>query len=225
MNPSPDSIRAVLFDLDGTLIDSLPDIANALNAALDEVGLSRASLPDVRRWIGDGLVMLCHRAIEHQHASLPLDDFVSRVRAAYSRAPAVETTCFLNIMKMLDLVRASGRRIAVVTNKPHELSDRILIALGLNRRVDALRGYRIDEDRKPSPKMAIELANELGVPAGECIIVGDSPVDIETARRAGMWAAGVTWGYRDIEEIRAARPDWIMDDALGVATLLELKKK
>ncbi|MBK8266916.1 MAG: HAD-IA family hydrolase [Planctomycetes bacterium] len=218
-------IRAILFDLDGTLIDSLPDIAAALNRALEEFKLSRADTRDVRRWIGDGIVTLCERALAQQHAVERLVAFVPRMRMAYEANAASETTCFPNIMQILDLLQVENIKSAVLTNKPHALTLQILDAMGLTSRFQCVKGYRNESDKKPSPTQALSIARELAIAPAQCVVVGDSPIDIETARRAGMHSIGVTWGYRDRSELDAAKPDAIIDDPLKIFSLLGLGKK
>ncbi|MBX3395900.1 MAG: HAD hydrolase-like protein [Phycisphaerae bacterium] len=213
--------RAILFDLDGTLIDSLPDINDALNRALLDAGLSRAKERDVRAWIGDGIETLCRRALIAQTAEHRLNDVLTHMSAAYEAAPANRTTCFRNILEMLDLTISKNLLTAVLTNKPHALAVRILDAMLLSSRLRAVRGYVCESDKKPSPTHALSIARELSVEPSQCVIVGDSPVDIQTARNAQMRAIAVSWGYRDRDELIAARPDALIDDPSELIELLE----
>ncbi len=214
--------RAVIFDLDGTLVDSLPDITSAMNRALDEVRLARVEARDVRCWIGDGLRTLCMRALESRGAPQQLEAFFARMAQAYAEAVVRETRCYPNVLKMLDLLNNSGVPAAVLTNKPHALAERIIDALALRDRLAAFRGYRCEEDKKPSPRQAVDIARELNIDARDCAIVGDSIVDIATAGNAGMRAIAVTWGYQEKSELAAARPDDIIDEPLDLIRLLEL---
>lgn len=213
--------RAILFDLDGTLINSLPDIEDALNRALLGAGLSRADERDVRAWIGDGIVTLCRRALLAQSAEHQLEHVLAHMRAAYEATPTDRTACFHNILEMLDLSISKNLLTAVLTNKPHALAVRILNAMSLSSRLRAVRGYVCEADKKPSPVHALSIASELSVEPSRCVIVGDSPVDIQTARNAGMSAIAVSWGYRDRDELIAARPDAIVDDPSELIRLLE----
>ena len=215
--------RAVIFDLDGTLVDSLPDITNALNRALDDARLTRVDARDVRRWIGDGLRTLCMRALESRGAPEMLDAFSARMSAAYAEAVVRKTRCYPNVLKMLDLLKKSAMPAAVLTNKPHALAEHIIDSLALRDRLAAFRGYRCEDDKKPSPRQAVDIARELNIDARDCAIVGDSIVDITTARNAEMRAIAVTWGYQEKSELAAARPDEIIEEPLGLIRLLELE--
>lgn len=208
-------LKGLIFDLDGTLIDSLDDIAEALNTALRERGRDAAPRESVRRWIGDGLPTLCRRA----WPDAPDEDmaqFIERVAAAYRADCATHTRPYPNVLKMLDLLHARGVPMAVLTNKPHALSVTILAALNLARYFDVVHGYERESDKKPAPMTALRIASRWNIDPCELAIVGDSDVDIRTARNAGMRAIAVTWGLRDREELVDAGPDAWVDSPLDL---------
>ncbi|HWL92288.1 MAG TPA: HAD-IA family hydrolase [Phycisphaerae bacterium] len=212
--------RAILFDLDGTLIDSLPDIVDALNRALAHLGLKRAAAREVRTWIGDGVRTLCQRALAQQNALEKLDDLVVRMTRAYATTPCARTRCFPNVLKMLDLLNEHQVATAVITNKPHDLALRVVAALELTRRIQVIRGYQTEADKKPAPIGALEVAEALECDPRDCAIVGDSIIDIATARNANMRAIAVIWGYQERSKLLAAGPDAVLDDPLEIKKLL-----
>lgn len=209
-------LRAIIFDLDGTLIDSLDDIAAALNAALRERGRAIAPRKSVRSWIGDGLPTLCRRAWPDASQD-DLARFIQSVSTAYRADCARETRPYPNVLPMLDLLRARGMPLAVLTNKPHDLTVAILNALDLAKHFDPIHGYHTEADKKPSPTIALRIASQWRIEPREIAIVGDSDVDIRTARSAGMTAIAVSWGLRDAEELFFAKPDFMVDDPLDLA--------
>src|SRR6185369_13457915 len=129
-----------IFDLDGTLIDSLDDITNALNVALRERGRAAAPRESVRRWIGDGLPTLCRRAWP-EASNEDMLALTRTVAEVYRAAHAIETRPYPNVLPMLDLLQSRNMRLAVLTNKPHDLTMAILAALDLVRFFDPIHGY------------------------------------------------------------------------------------
>ena len=207
--------RAIIFDLDGTLIDSLDDIAGALNTALRERDRPAAPRDSVRGWIGDGLPTLCRRAWPDATTEDMLA-FTRAVGAAYASACAVETRPYPNVLQILDLLQSRALPMAVLTNKPHDLTVAILQALDLARFFDPIHGYHTEAEKKPSPIVALRIASQWKMDPIDIAIVGDSDVDIRTARSAGMTAIAVSWGLRDPEELFRAKPDFMVDDPLDL---------
>jgi len=214
-------IRAVLFDLDGTLVDSLADIASALSAALGELGLARPELDTVRTWIGGGARNLVAHAVDASRLSPDMVDVVlARFRAHYAAAPIVETRLYPGIAPILDELIGADLRLAVLTNKPHDLAVRICGPLLAPWPFGAIVGQRPGIALKPDPGAALEIANDLGIPPEACAFVGDSAIDLETARAAGMRGIGVTWGFRPRTELAALDPWLLVDEPAGLRALI-----
>ena len=207
--------RAIIFDLDGTLIDSLDDIASALNTALRERDRPLAPRESVRRWIGDGLPTLCRRAWSDATTE-DMHSFTRAVGAAYASACAIATRPYPNVLPMLDLLHSRKLPMSVLTNKPHDLTVSILQTLDLARFFNPICGCHTEGEKKPSPIAALRIASQWKMDPREIAIVGDSDVDIQTARNAGMTAIAVSWGLRDREELFSARPDFLVDDPLDL---------
>jgi phosphoglycolate phosphatase len=202
------SIQAIIFDLDGTLVDSLEDIATALGGALADAGLARPPIELVRGWIGDGAHSLVRRAVDGR---ADVDAVLAAFRERYRAQPILTTRLYDGLAAALDELAAPGRSFAVLSNKPHELTRAIADRLLGQWPFAAIFGHRAGMPLKPDPTAALVTADELGVTPARCAFVGDSAVDVETARAAGMRAVAVAWGFRDREELVAARPDVIVD--------------
>lgn len=209
-----DRYDLIVFDLDGTLTDSLPDIAVSVNHALVRLGLPPIDIRRVREHVGEGVRRLIARSLDPRGAidapedtrlfGLALDLFLRHYRAH----AVCWTRPYPGVVDVLDAL--SGRPLAVLTNKPIEMTRRILAELSLASRFTEILGGDSLPERKPSPVGLVHLARSHGVAPRRTLMVGDSGIDMRTARAAGAGAAGVTWGYRP-EEVRAAEPDHILD--------------
>jgi phosphoglycolate phosphatase len=213
-----DDSPTIIFDLDGTLVDSLQDITDALNTALIGLHRSSAGREQVRCWVGDGLRTLCRRAWP-QADEAQVTRLMKSAEDHYRRGCVRTTRPYPNILKMLELLTKRGGRLAVLSNKPHELTLRVLQRLDMTRFFAEIRGATSEEKRKPSPSIALEMSNRMGACPRGVLFVGDSLVDIETARNASMRAVAVTWGFRSREELAAARPDVLVDEPLALLDL------
>jgi len=209
----------IIFDLDGTLVDSLRDITAALNSALAEVNRPLADREQVRRWVGDGLRTLCRRAWPDAD-DRALARLLEAAERHYRRTCVQTTRPYPNILKMLDLLMDRGGRLAVLSNKPHELTMEVLERLSMARFFMEIRGAGAEEHRKPSPTIALHLASRMGARPAQVFFVGDSLVDIQTARNASMRAVAVTWGFRPREELAAAGPDALIDEPAALVDLV-----
>lgn len=191
--------RAVIFDLDGTLVDSLPDIAGHLNSALADAGLTTYSHDQIRRWVGSGAAHLVRGAVGEAH----VDDVLARFRAHYRAAPYGRTRVFEGLADALDTI-AVQRELAILSNKPHDLVVTIAEALLIRWKFREVLGEKPGVTRKPDPGALLGIARTLGVSPAECVMVGDSEIDVATARAAGMPSVAVTWGLCDPDVLRGA---------------------
>jgi phosphoglycolate phosphatase len=207
-----------IFDLDGTLVDSLHDIAAALNAALQEQHLPTAAPEQVKLWVGDGLRTLCRRACGTRVPSA-FESLLSSAMAHYERRAVVETRPYPNILKMLSLLSDRGAPMSVLSNKPHDLTRQVISRLKLGQFFCEIEGLTDEAHRKPSPATALRIARRIGAHPADVMLVGDSVVDIQTARNAGMMAAAVAWGFRPEAELLAAGPDYLVHDPLEIVRL------
>ncbi len=198
-------VRAVMFDLDGTLADTLSDIAAAMNRALERLGLPTHPREKYRAWVGHGALDLCRRAAPPEAAGL-CERLVAEYRASYGVAPVAEARAYPGMTALIDRLAAEGRALAVLSNKPHELVAAIVAEL-FPGRFCAVLGHKDGAPKKPDPEPARGILRELGVAPPHAAMVGDSPLDIGTARAAGMTAIAVSWGFCPAAELAAASPD------------------
>ena len=217
-------LSAIIFDLDGTLVDSLDDITYALNGALESIGRPPAQRDQVRGWVGDGLPQLCRRACPDVDED-EIQQVIANAAQWYREACTAATRPYGNILKMLDLLKAQGAPMAVLSNKPDDLTKRVIHELKLASYFVDARGMISESDRKPSPDAALAQARSMGIRPEKVLLVGDSVVDIQTARNAGMVAASVLWGFQEKKLLESARPDHFVSDPMEIFFLWDEKKK
>jgi len=208
-------IDAVIFDLDGTLVDSLEDIACALDLALDDHGLARPTRSQVREMIGGGARQLIMHAVGPERT----DSVLARFRVHYAAQPIVHTKLYDGFDAVLDQLTSAGKKLGVLSNKPHALTARICDVLLVRWPFTCVIGQRDHVPLKPAPDAAFEVATTIGVAPERCAFVGDSGIDVMTAHNAGMMPVGVTWGFRPREELVAAKAALICDAPAELATL------
>jgi phosphoglycolate phosphatase len=207
------SILALAFDLDGTLVDSAPDIGHALNQALREAGLQGFALDRVRAWIGDGPDPLIARALAALGQGEADPALRTALRAAFDRAtlaaPLAQGTVFDGIDALLQQLQPRWPMV-VVTNKPTALARAVLEAAGLLPRMAAVYGADVAALRKPAPAMLQQAAQQLGVAPQQLLMVGDSIADMGAAAAAGAPAVWAGWGYGLLHALPSA-PRWRID--------------
>lgn len=212
-HPRRQSWRAVIFDLDGTLLDSLEDIANAGNKVLRAHGYPTHATDDYRWFVGDGVRRLLDRILPASCREEPaqLETFIREFVAEYEQSWNVATRLYDGVPELLDALLARQVRLAVLSNKPQAATDRC-VAHYLGRYPFAtVLGQQPDRPPKPDLRGVRDILTQLAVPPAACCYVGDTGVDMQTARGAGLFAIGATWGFRDAAELRAAGADVLID--------------
>lgn len=187
--------KALLLDLDGTLADTAPDLAAALNAVLVEEGRTPLPFPEVRPHVSFGAPRLVHLGFGTDLHPDQFERLRGRLLDHYSRGVCRETRLFDGFEAVLSLLEDRGIPWGIVTNKPGWLTDPLLEAMGLHRRVHSVVSGDTLERRKPHPDPLLHAAGEIGMDASECVYAGDARRDIEAGQAAGMQTVGVTWGY------------------------------
>ena len=215
-------MKALLFDLDGTLLDTLDDLADAANRILIADGLPTHDRNAYRDFIGDGARMLITRALpEDRRTPESIEGYLTRFKADYSRNWKTATRAYPGIMELLqELMRRHIPR-AVVTNKPHVFAEHCIRHFFPDTPFGYIRGQKNNLPLKPNPSPALETAAHLHTPAEECILLGDSGVDMETANRAAMLAVGAEWGFRSIDELHQAGAAHIIKHPLDILPYFE----
>ena len=211
----PHSIKLVIFDLDGTLIDSRLDLVHSVNAAIRHIG--KPELPEhlIASYVGDGAPALIQRALGGETVDEALIRKGLEFFLTYYREHKLDhTTIYEGIETALSQIRNSGngvpRKMAVLTNKPVNPSRAIVEALGLKGYFSQVYGGNSFDTKKPDPEGARKLLSESGVRPEQAAIVGDSHTDIETGHNAGLWTVGVTYGFAP-QTLMDARPDVLVD--------------
>ena len=194
---------AVIFDLDGTLADTLEDIADSMNAALLQLGQPTHTRDAYRSMVGEGVVSLALRALPPEQKHL-LDEAVAGFRAHYEAHIVDHTRLFPQAAKVLDALVARGQKIAVLSNKFDAMTQRIVQKCLAGWPIAVVFGERAGVPRKPDPTAALEIATKLGIEPSRIAFVGDTRIDMETAVNAGMYGVGVQWGFRAREELEGA---------------------
>lgn len=197
--------RHLVFDLDGTLVDSLPGIAEGLNRSLASLGMPTHSLADIRNMIGRGARNLCASALGYADASLAPEDRLEALHSAFRREyPATwrqGTFIFRGITEMLTRLVSVGAHLGVLSNKPHEVTLPMVQELFRPIPFSPVLGYTGEFRRKPAPDALHHIARSWGVSTSELTLVGDSLYDARTAENAGCHCILVTWGYANIRDI------------------------
>ena len=188
-------IKAVIFDLDGTLLDTLQDLANAVNAALEKEHMPQHSVDDVRRFVGNGVKKLMERAIPDGENNPAFARTYQYFREYYAAHCKENTKLYPGIAELLAELEARGIKTAIVSNKM-DPAVKILNEDYFAGKMDAALGESGEIPKKPAPDMVNKALEELQITAEEAVYVGDSDVDIETAKNSGLPCISVTWGFR-----------------------------
>lgn len=201
---TPPALQAIVFDLDGTLIDSLADIAACINLMLDARGYPRCDVEVFKEMVGDGMEKLVERALPKDvHTPELIATCVEEYRAHYDRLWNVATQPYAGIVELLKTLRARGLKLGVISNKAHRFTVPMTEHFFGAGCFDHILGQRNEVPRKPDPAGAHEMAATLDVPVEACAYVGDSGVDMQFGVNSGMRRIGVLWGFRSEFELRA----------------------
>lgn len=187
-----------IFDLDGTLLDTLGDLAASVNYALRSVGLPEHSIDDVRRFVGNGVRLLMVRAIEGGDSNPRFEEAYATFRSHYMEHGLETTQPYPGIMELLKELKARGKKIAVVSNKFYDATQE-LVKHFFGEYVSVAIGERENIRKKPAPDTVLEAMRMLGVDKEGAVYIGDSDVDFNTAKNVGIPCVSVLWGFRDRE--------------------------
>jgi phosphoglycolate phosphatase len=221
----PRSIKLLIFDLDGTLIDSRLDLVHSVNAALRHIRCQELPEELIASYVGDGAPTLIRRALgaradEEQLVTTGLEHFL----AYYREHKLDHTRVYDGIKEALTEIRNSAngvpRKMAVLTNKPVNPSRAIVEALGLGEFFPLVYGGNSFATKKPDPEGAQTILSQMGAQPAETLIIGDSHVDVTTGRNAGLWTCGVTYGFAP-HTLEQTPPDVLVDSAAEIAQLFE----
>ena len=198
--------HGLIFDLDGTLVDSLAGLAVSLNRALARYGLPQHPLPAVRGFIGNGARVLVERAMPTGSDVGLISTVEEAFRDDYDVSWPDGTTLYDGISEMLETLQGRGYPLAVLSNKPHPFTRAMVARLFPEIRFSAVLGQRPGIPHKPDPAGAHEIAATFGLNVNDCTLIGDSLPDLETANNAGMRSVAVMWGFHDRDRLLEASP-------------------
>ena len=205
------SYKAVLFDLDGTLLDTLEDLANAGNQVLSAMSLPTHPVDAYRYFVGAGIALLVERILPESHRR---PEIIASTVAAFEREYGGnwhdKTAPYEGVAEMLDQLVANGFKLAILSNKPDDFTQLCVEKLLSRWSFHPLFGQRPGVAKKPDPAAALEVAELLGLSPKDVLYVGDTSIDMHTARRAGMDPVGVLWGFRGADELREAGAAWLI---------------
>ncbi len=213
-------ISACIFDLDGTILDTLLDLKNSVNHALSVKNYPLRTLEEVRSFVGNGIPMLIKRAVPEGTAVSDYEETLSIFKEHYAQHLNDNTGPYDGIVDVLKILRQRGIRTGVVTNKAH-LAANELIQHFFGTLIDTTVGQKDGVPTKPDPASLNSVLKALGVDKSEALFVGDSDVDVLTAHNGGLKCIGVTWGFRSKENLLSAGADFIADTPQEIIRILD----
>ncbi len=192
---------AVIFDLDGTLIDSLDDLADTTNAALAAKGFPTHAVDPYRYFVGDGIENMLRRAAPAGTSETVIQELVVYAKEEYGKHWARKTRIYDGVMPMLERLAARNIPLAVLSNKPHDFTQAVVRHFFPDTRFFAVQGSPLGGKAKPDPTLALQIAQNLGVSPKSVLFMGDTRTDMATAAAAGMVPVGALWGFRPESEL------------------------
>lgn len=214
--------KLCVFDLDGTLTDTLDNLAAVTNEALNSVGLQGCPQEEYKFFAGDGAGMLIKRALQYQNAEMSLyTQCLSTYLALFKNKCSYLVKPYADIPELLNELKARGMLLCVYSNKPHDMAIKVVTEIFGERTFDNIIGQRDNHPVKPNPEGVTESMEKLGIKQDEVIYIGDTNTDIATGKNAGVFTVGVTWGFRSQEELEEAGADVIIDRPMELLDYLD----
>lgn len=210
--------KLIIFDLDGTLLNTIADLGNAVNYALKQAGLAEHPLSSYNYMVGNGVRKLMQRAAPDAGEE-EIEDLLVDFRIYYDEHCTDMTQPYPGIPELLEQLSRQRIRVAVASNKYQAAVEKIVKHFFGNIEFAVIRGEQPGFPRKPDPSILFAVLSDSPTPKSEVLMVGDSAVDMETARRACVESVGVTWGFRPVSELRSAYADHIVSDPSEILTL------
>jgi len=211
--------QAVIFDLDGTLLDTLDDLADAMNHVLQEFAYPTREKTAIRRFLGNGIARLTELALPATVSAEQYDEIFARFKSYYTAHCQVKTKAYKGIEELLAGLKAKGYKLAIVSNK-NAAAVEALNKLYFKKYVDVAIGEKPTIRKKPAPDTVLQALKELACSKEKAIYVGDSEVDKATADNVGMDCILVTWGFRDKQELEALKPKYLVNKPAEIFSVL-----
>ncbi len=215
-------IKAVIFDLDGTLINTIADIAKAINISLQIYGYETYDISSFNKFIGDGILKLCERV-------LPVDarttENIIKIKEEffkqYEKCCTEKTIPYVGIDRLIETLKDNGYYQAVASNKPDFFTKKIVSHFFKDEYFSVVLGQTEIREKKPSPQIIFDIAKELKVELDEIVFVGDSDVDIKTAQNAGVVSIGCEWGFRGANELKTAGANYLVSEPIEIYNIIK----
>lgn len=202
--------KALIFDLDGTLLNSLVDIADAVNFVLEQHHFKVHAFDAYKNFIGNGIEVLARKALPQNLTEDEFQTLFSEIKASYKIRQNTKTAAYDGIIPMLEEAQAKGLMLAVLSNKPHEFVPPTIERYFQGIKFSYTFGSREGVEKKPKPDAVFELLDKMGLKQEDCFFIGDTSTDIMTANNAKMESIGVLWGFRNRVELENAGANYII---------------
>ncbi|MCT7444578.1 HAD family hydrolase [Aliarcobacter cryaerophilus] len=212
--------KTVIFDLDGTLLDSIEDIASSMNKVLESLQLPTHKIEDYKHFVGGGVDILVENALNNQSKEIK-DEVIKRFKIEYDGKLHSKTLPYDGIYELLDELKKLDINLAVLSNKPHEFTVSYVNHFFKNYNFKQIHGQKKDVPKKPDPKAALDIVKCLDSSCENTYFVGDTKIDMQTAKSANMTAIGVLWGFRDEKELRDFGADFIVSNPLEILKIIK----
>lgn len=212
--------KTVIFDLDGTLLDSIEDIASSMNKVLESLQLPTHKIEDYKHFVGGGVDILVENALSNQSKEIK-DEVIKRFKIEYDGKLHSKTLPYDGIYELLDELKKLDINLAVLSNKPHEFTVSYVNNFFKNYNFKEIHGQKKDVPKKPDPKAALDIVKCLDSSCENTYFIGDTKIDMQTAKSANMTAIGVLWGFRDEKELRENGADFIVKEPLEIINIIK----
>ncbi|MGJ0344885.1 HAD family hydrolase [Aliarcobacter cryaerophilus] len=212
--------KTVIFDLDGTLLDSIEDIASSMNKVLESLQLPTHKIEDYKHFVGGGVDILVENALNNQSKEIK-DEVIKRFKIEYDGKLHSKTLPYDGIYELLDELKKLDINLAVLSNKPHEFTVSYVNHFFKNYDFKEIHGQKKDVPKKPDPKAALDIVKCLDSSCENTYFIGDTKIDMQTAKSANMTAIGVLWGFRDEKELRDFGADFIVSNPIEILKIIK----
>ena len=215
------NFEAVIFDLDGTLLDTIADLTDSMNIALSHFGFPVHDVESCKMFVGDGVEMFAFRALpEHSRDQAMVTKCAAHMREVYSKRWAKKTRPYDGVPELLDELTRRNLKMAVLSNKPDDSTKEMVAEILCKWSFHPVVGAQLSVPKKPDPTLAIQISQELRVSPVQFLYLGDTGTDMRTAQGAGMFAVGALWGFRTAEELEHAGAKVLVQHPREVLRLL-----
>lgn len=202
--------RAVIFDLDGTLLDTLEDLTDAVNHTMRKFNCPEHTLTQVRSFVGNGIKVLIERCLKDGINTPQFNDIFNEFQQYYTAHCRIKTHPYTGIIELLEKLYADGYKLAIVSNK-NQAAVTELNSIYFSKYITTAIGNSENIRKKPAPDTTLKAMEDMNCTREECVYIGDSEVDIETAKNSGLDCISVSWGFRDKALLQKLNPDAVID--------------